>query len=68
MKPGWMKKQEAAKTRPCPRTCGECRHLGSPVRNIKYKGKQWEMLYECAVHPGCFNTVHSIRCPEWELR
>lgn len=39
-----------------------CKHFGPVVKMVKYKGKEWTELHECAIHPGCFNTKYSIIC------
>lgn len=62
-----MKDQEAKKLVPPPKTCGECEHLGTPVKFVKYKGKERTELYKCDIHDS-FNTKYAVRCSDWEER
>lgn len=49
------------------KTCKDCEHFnGKFMREIKYKGKERCALWECAIHPKCYNTKHSIRCSDWK--
>lgn len=68
-KPKWLveaeKKKQSIKFKP--KTCGECKYLGKPVKIITVKGIGKTELYECAIHPGCFNNVHSMICDDWKL-
>ena len=67
-KPKWLKDIENGVEKPkyIYKTCSECKHFnGKPINEIKYKGKEKCMLWECAIHHGCYNTRHSVRCSDW---
>lgn len=68
-KPKWLTDKEngVEKIKYEPLRCIDCKHFdGKPIKDIKYKGKEKVMLWECAIHPGCYNTKYSVRCRDWE--
>ena len=70
-KPDWLvdaeKKREASIIEPP--MCRDCISYGvNPVKNIRYRGKQKTMMYECAIHQGCMCTEFSIGCEDHSKR
>ena len=66
-KPDWLIEAERKRNcrRPDPDTCITCIYLGRPYKLVKHKGIEWTELYECDIHPGCFNTKFSICCDDY---
>lgn len=69
-KPKWLvdaekKKQQVHRE---PNHCLDCQHIGEVVKFTKYRNKERTEVYECAIHPGCFNTKYSICCDDFAKR
>ena len=68
-KPKWLKDIDngVEKQKFEPKRCGDCEYFaGSPIKEVKYKGKERVMLWECMKHPDCYNTKYSVRCSDWK--
>lgn len=68
-KPDWLIEAEKKKNQPVRgyTYCKDCKHFnGKYIRETKHKGKERCAVWECAIHPGCYNTRYSIRCEDWE--
>lgn len=66
-KPDWLIEQERKKSQPkreFPKCC-DCVYYGRPVKKTRHKGKELIPVFECDLHPGCFNTMYSVRCDDW---
>lgn len=66
-KPQWLiDKKEHKPSRILIPRCIDCLHIGTPLRYVKHKDKTRVVLFECAKHPGCYNTQFSLACDDWE--
>lgn len=66
-KPDWLVEVEQNRNRITvdPDTCSDCVYLGQPIKLTKHKDRVWTEVFECDIHPGCFNTKFSICCDDF---
>lgn len=65
-KPQWLKDQEGYKPPKKEYHCYECvNYCGQRIGETKHKGVEKVEVWECKIHPGCFNTKYSIRCNDF---
>lgn len=65
-KPKWLESNERKRMfEDNVRRCRDCANLGTPVRKTKGNRAGSKMVYECDVHPGCYNTPDAYACSEW---
>lgn len=50
--------------------CMMCAHYGPFVHYTRHKndGPKNVDVHECAIHPGCMNTMYSLACRDWTQR
>lgn len=68
-KPQWLIDAETKKNkvqRPVD-YCIDCIYIGRPFKMTKHKEREWVEVYECDIHPRCFNTKYSICCDDFTL-
>lgn len=68
-KPQWLSDIDNGVEKPKyePKRCGDCQHFtGKAIREVRWKNKEKCMLWECAIHSGCYNTKHSVRCEDFK--
>lgn len=46
--------------------CWMCKHFGTPHHVAKHRGGKYETSYECALHPGTYNTRFSLACTDFD--
>lgn len=64
-KPDWLVEKETGYVAFELDHCSECIYYGQPIKLTKHKNKEWTEVFECDVHPGCFNTKYSICCDDF---
>lgn len=67
-KPDWLVEAEGRVNWVKCATCWDCIYLGMPVKMTKHRNKSWTEVFECDIHPGCFNTKYSICCDDFTIR
>ena len=69
-KPAWLTEAEWEKYRIRREhsLCIDCAYRGKPFKVTWHKGKEKTAVFECALHPGCYNTKYSISCGDWKHR
>ncbi len=66
-KPAWLEENERRrKFEDIARRCRDCRNLGTPVRKTNGNRAGSKIVYECDIHPGCYNTADAYACAEWD--
>lgn len=50
--------------------CMMCKHYGPFKKYTRHKndGPKDVDVHECAIHPGCMNTMYSLACGDWVPR
>lgn len=66
-KPQWLNDIEQRKHIAPKPTCELCvNFMGRFVGHTKHKSKEKCDIYECLIHPGCYNTKFSIVCNDFD--
>jgi hypothetical protein len=67
-KPGWLIEAEERKRVEEKDTCLTCEHIGRFIRRTRRANGERLDVFECAIHPGCYNTIRSIKCEDYSPR
>lgn len=70
-KPEWLQEQEEyVPAKEYVGKCIQCIHYGKFHHYTRWRGDGPKNLqvHECAIHPGCMNTSHSLGCDDFQMR
>lgn len=70
-KPEWLvevEERKRAEEKARRDTCLTCEHVGRYVSRTRCADGERLDVFECAIHPGCYNTIRSIKCEDYKPR